>query len=135
MGCASTRLLLFLLHHKASLYIMSSSTHKGDRGALCAQGERMNCVVCSLGFLPPSPFPLKVTATLLAEHSSAKLQLQKDLCCRMFSFQSLKASSTLGHPEPRHKYSFKLLPAFSFWQCNLECFPSENDYKLPTFCH
>ena len=34
--------------------------------------------------------------------------------------QSLKAWSTLGHLKPRHKYSFKLLLAFSFWACDLE---------------
>lgn len=40
--------------------------------------------------------------------------LSKSLCCWKFSFQSLKASSTSGHLKPWHKYSFKLLLAFSF---------------------
>ena len=61
--------------------------------------------------------------------------LKKALCCWKFSFHSLKASSTLGHLKPWHKYSFKLLLAFSFWQCHGECVPSENDYMLPALCH
>lgn len=45
-----------------------------------------------------------------------------------------KASSTLGHLKPWHKYSFKPPLAFSFWHGDVESFSSPLSEKMITCC-